>query len=166
MITFSLGDDNVFIRRCIPLCLLCRLLVVGITISRWLYLVRILEALAEVAWRRETVGVAHFGNAQVVTFAQHIGGFTQSQVEDEALWGFARKVLPLVEEGCARHSYFSCKCVNAEFRVGIVAVDDAHGTVEQVLIHRIGGKHVSLVVWMLAELTLQQASHIDEVIAS
>ena len=110
--------------------LLCRLLVVGITISRGLYLVRILEALAEVAWRREAVGVAHFGNAQVVTFAQHIGGFTQSQVEDEALWGFARKVLPLVEECCARHSYFSCKCVNAEFRVGIVAVDDAHGTVE------------------------------------
>ena len=128
--------------------------------------VHVLEALREVARGAEPDLVRYLGDVQFHVVAQHQGAFLEADGEDEVVRGLSGDGLQLGEEVGARHAHFAGEDVDVELRVVQMLLDDAGGTVQDVLVYRVGGKHLGVGLRLLAELLLQEDARVHQIVAA
>lgn len=78
----------------------------------------------------------------------------------------SRDGFQLGEQIGACHSHFAGKGVGAELRIVQMFFDDGDGTVQNILVDGIGGKHLRKSLRLLAELLLQQDAGVHQIIAT
>ena len=74
--------------------------------------------------------------------------------------------LQLGEQIGACHCHFTGKDVDVELRIVQMLLDDCHGTVQNLLVYGVGGKHLYKGLRLLAELLLQEDARVHEVVAA